>query len=83
MTEGSGRRSSTGTHLFRILPVLLILVLALVFLAPAVFKSCLPEPESFTLESMCELWDIQFEAHDAMNDARATLELATLMLRKD
>ena len=47
------------------------------------FKSCLPEPESFTLESMCELWDIQFEAHDAMNDVRATLELATLMLRKD
>jgi len=43
MTEGTGRRSPAGTHLLRFLPVLLILVLALVFLVPAVFKSCLPD----------------------------------------
>ena len=47
------------------------------------FEHCKPEPDSFKLEDLCAVWGITFEAHDAMNDVRATLELATRMLRKD
>lgn len=33
-------------------------------------------PETFTLEAMCETFGIKLDAHDAMNDVLATVELA-------
>ena len=43
MTEGLTQRSHTLWFLLRVLPVLLVLFLALVFLVPAVFRSFLPD----------------------------------------
>ena len=47
------------------------------------FDACKPEPDSFKLADVCALWGIHFDAHDAMNDVRATLELATRLLREE
>lgn len=44
-------------------------------------KGKIPRPENFKLKTLCNLFGIELKAHDALEDIRATKDLATKLLK--